>query len=157
MHQKLLIVCNFWKCLNKWILGQLLLFMICCDYLMERCSLLLDVKIFGLISWSDFIQINLVNFLLLLLTELLKEFSLALQLINNVFVFLNLLLIIFDVLLNSEHYVRWIGAHLFFERSLMCWMMVEIVSWSLVVFVIIFCLNTICMHYNFLYLYSFAC
>jgi hypothetical protein len=74
-----------------------------CDDLVQLCSLLLDVKDSGLIDGPDFINIDLLNFFLLFLTELIEKLPLALKLVDDVPIFFYLELVLFYILLNSKY------------------------------------------------------
>lgn len=153
LHQKILVSRYFGISLNVWIIGLLLLFLQSRNNFMEISRLFFYMKNLSLIFCPNLFQINLIDFIFLLLAEFIKELPLALKLLNGVLVFLDLLLILSDVLLYPEGDTAWRWwAELLFcvvrEGSVVGWMVVEVCGRWDVALVIVLSLNAVGVHYQ---------
>jgi len=153
LHQKILVSRYFAISLNVWIIGLLLLFLQSRNNFMEISRLFFYMKNLSLIFCPNLFQINLIDFVFLLLAEFIKKLPLALKLLNGVLVFLDLLLILSDVLLYPEGDTSWRWwAELLFcvvrEGSVVSWVVVEVCGRWDVALVVVLSLNAVGVHYQ---------
>lgn len=120
--------------------------MIRCYSFMILSSLLFRYEYFIFILGPNVLQISLIDFFLLLLTELFKKLPLAFHLMNDIPILLDLLLVLFDVLLYSESDIWSRGA-----MRVLHWLMVgfvvnEVIVVDSVILVIVLGLYTVSVH-----------
>lgn len=146
LHEKLFVTGDFSVSLCVRLFGLVLL-VLKGDYeLVEVAKLLFDMEDASLEEVADLFEVNLFDFVFLLLAELLKELALALELIDGVFVFLYLVLVFPNVLLYPKsHSARW-WAHLLPEGPALSGVLVEGCC-RYISLVVVLSLDACCVHF----------
>jgi hypothetical protein len=146
LHQKLFVAPDIAVSTQVRFLSLVLLFLQQGDDFVELAHLLFCAEDFMFIVGPDLGEVNLLNFILLFLAELLEEASLAFDLVDDLLIFLDLILVLLNVFLNpkGEPTARW-TPFLFLRDSLV---MVEVRRMDEIAFVVVLSLDAGSVHLN---------
>jgi hypothetical protein len=107
---------------------------------------MLDLEDLALVVPPDLLQVNVLDLVLLLETQFLEKLTLTLKLVYRVLVFLYLLLVLPDVLLNPRgHPARRWAPHLLLAGCPLGRLVVE-TTVGYVALVVVLCLDAVCVH-----------